>query len=73
MFKMEEGESIKDFMLRFIAITNQLMLLSRTFDNVDLVHKVLRSLTKEWQPKVTTIKESLEIRMSTIQKLYGNL
>ena len=39
MFKMEEGESIKDFMQRFITITNHLMLLGRTFDNADLVHK----------------------------------
>ena len=52
---------------------DQLMLLGRTFDNVDLVHKVLRSLTEEWQPKVTTIKESLKMEMQTIQELYGNI
>ena len=51
MFKMEERQLIKDFMQRFTTLTNQIMLLGRTFDNVDLVYKVLRSLTKEWQPK----------------------
>ena len=47
VFKMEEGESIKDFVQRFTALTNQLMLLGKTFDNVDLVDKVLRSLMKD--------------------------
>ena len=53
--------------------TNHLMLLGKTFDNVDLVHKILRSLTKEWEPKVIIIKESLKIQMPIIQELYGNL
>ena len=66
MFKMEEGESIKDLIQRFIAITNHLMFLGRTFNNANLVYKILRYLTKEWQPKVTTIKEFLKIRMLTI-------
>ena len=48
MFKMEEGETIKDFVQRFTTITSQLMLLGRTFNNVNLFHKVLRSLGKEW-------------------------
>ena len=52
---MEESESIKDLIQKFIIIANQLMLLGRTFDNADLAHKILRSLIKEWQPKVTTI------------------
>ena len=66
MFKLEDGESFQDFVHRFIAITNQLMLLSKSFDNVDLVHNVFRSLAKEWQPKVIVIKESLKIVMSII-------
>ena len=65
---MKEGKSIKDFIQRFIAITNQLMLFGKQFDNADLVHKVLRSLTKEWY-----LKESLKMGMLTIQELYGNL
>ena len=73
VFKMQERESIKDFVQRFILITNQLIPISRTFDNANIVHKVLRSLIEEWQPKVTTIKEFLKIRMPTIQELYRNL
>ena len=66
MFKIEGENSIKDIMLRFITIINQLMLLSRSFDNIDLVYKVLRSLTKEWQPKVIAIKKSLKMGTPTI-------
>ena len=44
--KNEEGESIKDLLQRFTTLTNQLMLLGRTFDYADLVHKILKSLTK---------------------------
>ena len=49
------------------------MILSKTFDNENLVYKVLRPLTKEWHLKVTLIKESLKMGMLTIQELYGNL
>ena len=48
MFKMDGGKSIKDLIQHFAIITNHLMLIGRTFDNANLVHKVLRSLTKEW-------------------------
>ena len=47
MFKYEEGEFIKDMIQRFTTITNNLMLLGRTSNNVDLVHKILRSLIEE--------------------------
>ena len=49
------------------------MLLGRTFNNTNLVYKVIRFLTKEWWPKVIVIKESLKIGIYTIQELYGNL
>ena len=48
MFKMEEGKSIQDFIQRLIVITNHLILLGRTFDNANLVHKILKSLIEEW-------------------------
>ena len=73
LFKMNDGESIKDMVQRFTAIVNHLNILGKKFDNADLVHKVLRSLTIEWQPKITAIKESMKIGMPTLQELFGNL
>ena len=70
---MDKGDSIEDFVQRFTTLTNQFMLVNRTFGYEDLVHKVLRSLIEDWQPKVTQIKESLKMGMLTIQELYGNL
>ena len=58
MFKMEDRKSIKGLVQRFTSIVNHLMLLRRSFDNLDLVHKLSRSVTKEWQPKVITIKKN---------------
>ena len=49
------------------------MLLGRTFDNANLVHKILQFLIEEWQSKAIVIKESLKREMPTIQELYGNL
>ena len=52
---------------------NHLKLLSKTFNNINLVHKVLRSLKEEWQSKVIVIKESLKMGIPNIEELYGNL
>ena len=45
---MREGESIKDVIQRFIIIANNLMLLGRSLDNANLVHKLLTSLIEKW-------------------------
>ena len=73
LFKMKDGESIKDMVQRFTAIVNHLGILGRRFENADLIHKVLRSLTIDWQPKITAIKESLKMGMPSLQELFGNL
>ena len=70
---MNDGESIKDMVQRFIVIVNHLSILGRKFDNADLVHKVLHSLTIEWQPKIITIKESMKMGVPSLQELFGNL
>ena len=48
LFKMKDGESIKDVIQIFIAIVNHLEILGRKLENADLVHKVLRSFTIKW-------------------------
>ena len=47
LFKMNDGESIKDMVQRFSIIVNHLSILGRKIDNSDLVHRVLCSLTFE--------------------------
>ncbi|XP_073219589.1 uncharacterized protein [Cicer arietinum] len=61
LFRMQPEESILDLLKRFSHLTNHLSELGKIFTSDELNLKVLRSLTKAWQPKVTTIykKKSL--------------
>ena len=73
LFKMKYGKTIKDMVQRFTTIANHLGILGKKIENANLIHKVLRSLTIEWQPKIIAIKASLKIGMPSLQELFGNL
>ncbi|XP_050875648.1 uncharacterized protein LOC127079286 [Lathyrus oleraceus] len=66
MFIMQPGESIVALQKRFVHLTNHLIALGKTFTNDDLNLKVLRSLTREWQPKFTASSEKKSL--STMKK-----
>src|ERR1044072_852463 len=53
MFRMKPGETILEVQKRFTLLTNHLIALGKKFTNDELNLKVLRSLTRAWQPKVT--------------------
>ena len=57
MFRMKIGESICDVQKRFTHIVNHLLTLGKTFDKEELNIKILTSLSRTWQPKVTAISE----------------
>lgn len=57
LFRTQPGESILALQKRFIHLTNHLISLSKIFTNDELNIKVIRSLTREWKLKVTTIFE----------------
>ena len=63
---MNDGESIKDTVQRFTILVNHLSILGRKFDNVDFVHKVLSSLTIEWQHKTIIVKEFMKIGIANL-------
>ena len=57
LLKINDGESIKDIVQRFITIINHLSIIDRKFKNVDLIHKVFHSLAIiKWQLNITAIK-----------------
>jgi len=58
MFHIEQGETIYDVQKWFIHIVNHLSGLGKTFDIDELNIKILKSLNRTWQPKVTAITES---------------
>ncbi|XP_050914601.1 uncharacterized protein LOC127129463 [Lathyrus oleraceus] len=73
LFRMQPGESILDLQKRFVHLTNHLKALGKTLSNDELNLKVLRSLTREWQPKVTAISEKKSLSTMTSATLFGKL
>ena len=70
---MNPNETIQDMQKRFTDIVNHLALLGKTFPNEDLINKVLRCLSREWQPKVMTITESRDLTNMSLATLFGKL
>ena len=73
LFRMIPGESIQDMQKRFTHIVNHLARLGKTFTNEDLINKVLRCLSRNWQPKVTAIAESRNLVTMSLATLFGKL
>ena len=61
LFRMNTNENIQSMHKRFTHIVNHLASLGKIFPNEDLINKVLRCLSREWQPKVTAISESKDL------------
>ena len=73
LFRMNANESIQDMQKRFTHIVNHLASLGKIFPNEDLINKVLRCLSREWQPKVTAITESRDLSSMSLATLFGKL
>ena len=58
---------------RFTHIVNHLIGLGKTFDTDELNIKILKSLDKTWQPKVTTITVSQNLATMMMATLFGKL
>jgi putative protein kinase ArgK-like GTPase of G3E family len=70
---MEDGETISSKQMRFTHIVNKLQNIGKNISNQDRTNKVLRCMTREWQPKVTTIKESQNLNNIGITTLFVKL
>ena len=73
LFKMEEYETITDMITRFTDTTNTLIALGKVYTQVEMVRKVLRALTPEWEKKTTAIEEANNLSTLTLENLVGNL
>jgi len=73
LFQMEDGESISSIQMRFTHIVNKLQDLGKVISNKDCTNKILRCITRDWQPKVTTIKKSQNFNILDITTLFGKL
>ncbi|GAV63694.1 UBN2 domain-containing protein, partial [Cephalotus follicularis] len=73
LFKMQPNESIKNLYNRLLDITNGLLGLGKVFGQDELVRKLLGCLNDEWEPKVTAIEESKDLKTMEIEELLGSL
>ena len=58
LFQMKPSETIGDMYTRFTDVVNGLRALGKCFLNSELVNKILRSLSKKWDSKITAIQEA---------------
>ena len=73
LFSMKKEESISDLQTRFTHIVNNLHALGKQVDNEQQIGKIMRCLTREWQPKITAIAESKDLAKMTTTTLFGKL
>jgi len=73
LFRMEDGESMSSMQMRFTHIVNKFQNLGKDISNQDCTNKILICMTREWQPKVTAIKESQNLNALSMITLFGKL
>ena len=73
LFKMEHDESITEMFTHFTDIINGLKSLGKSYSNSDLVRKILRSLPRTWEAKVTAIQEAKYLNILPLEELLGSL
>ena len=70
---MSDDESFDEFYAKFNNIVNSTYNLGEIYDQPKIVRKILRSLTKNFRPKVTTITESKDVDSIPVDELVGSL
>ncbi|TYJ98295.1 gag-pol polyprotein [Cucumis melo var. makuwa] len=70
---MTEDESVSEYNERVLEIVNDLLLLGEKIPKSKIVRKVLRSLSRKFDMKVTDIEESQDITMLKLDELFGSL
>ena len=70
---MEPNETITSIFTRFTDIINCLKSLGRMYTNSDVVRKILHSLHRTWEAKVTVIQEAKDLNTLSLEELLGSL
>ena len=73
LFRMESNETITDMFTRFTDIINNLKNLEKLYTDSDLCRKILRSLLRTWESKVTAILEAKDLSSLKVEELIGSL
>ena len=70
---MSDDESFDEFYAKLNDIVNSVFNLGKIYDQPKIVRKILRSLTKDFRPKVTAIIESKDVDSILVEELVGSL
>ena len=71
--RMSDDESFDEFYAKLNDIVNFAYNLGEIYDQPKIVRKILRSLTKDFRPKVTAITESKDVDSIPVDELVGSL
>ena len=71
--RMFDDESFDEFYTKLNDIVNSAYNLGEIYDQPKIVKKILRSLTENFRPKVTTIIESKDVDSIPVDELVGNI
>ncbi|TYK21443.1 gag-pol polyprotein [Cucumis melo var. makuwa] len=71
--KMTEDETVSEYNERVLEIANDSLLLGEKIPESKIVSKVLRSLPRKFDMKVTAIEEAQDIMTLKLDELFGSL
>ena len=71
--RMSDDETFDEFYAKLNDIVNSAFNLSEVYDQSKVVRKILRSLTKDFRPKVIVITESKDVETILVDELVGFL
>ncbi|KZV27769.1 hypothetical protein F511_32994 [Dorcoceras hygrometricum] len=73
LIKMKPEETMTKFDKRFSSVVIELKRVGKTYSNMELALKVLRELSKEWDVKTMTMRESKDLNKMELHNLFANL
>ncbi|KAI4295042.1 hypothetical protein MLD38_040690 [Melastoma candidum] len=72
-FTMKADESVEQMFQRLNLLVDALTHLGKTYQNSELVRKVLRTLPKSWEAKKTAIEEAKDLSILRLDQLMSSL
>ena len=72
-FKMNPGENITDYYVRFHKLVNDMRMIRMTMPNIQLNSKFVNNMSPEWDRFVTAVKLNKGLRNTNYEQLFAYL